>query len=612
MNKNLRFTLSAATIAVAVMFSGCNDLTKEDTPSGETSHPGVSAEARTEVDSLFDKMTDNIETVTGENASMDLLMETEFQELAKDFEPHLSTGDIKANLGYAVAEMMALNKSTKLVALADSLDAYFSGFSSESPTSSDVTITRNSSNSERGTHIRGIASGLFAKRNKEQNISRSYQNNGVNGLATSLLAKTPEMMLSRSEVPSWPQFVTVSYIQDVIDNEITPRLTNVLNALEYIETAGDNNSATVIVDGDEVRIDVADVLILDASIRALRSSLNLFTAYNWDIYEPTKKDYSWIDTLMTLEDNYVRNDQRVYSLSDDTLITTYVYKADTAMCNYSYDLLKYNMERSDFCTIRKSNHEISYNDMKAIPVKLRKALDLLKANKESQENDLLKYSQIYDEMAGLEDELILEGLSHEFASNFNSPHSVVDFFEKLITEPYRFNENLSGIDVDITVDLGKFYTNPIQDLRDMLPLYAFEAKENSIVEGTGNSYSYGSSSWDGSLITSFGVYAYDNEEVVIDIPESEIISESTDESGYTYITLANGYRSTHSREIDEYLQPVYFTNDQGKKITFDEMEVMLEETGEVPYFKDYTFNGIFPDMTRAKWNAQLKNAIANW
>ncbi len=42
------------------------------------------------------------------------------------------------------------------------------------------------------------------------------------------------------------------------------------------------------------------------------------------------------------------------------------------------------------------------------------------------------------------------------------------------------------------------------------------------------------------------------------------------------------------------------------------MEVMLEETGEVPYFKDYTFNGIFPDMTRAKWNAQLKNAIANW
>lgn len=605
MKNRFRPLAGAALIATAVMITGCGNLSS-DKESTQTTY------SHQAVDSLFTELIYRSEEVVENELDYQATANLDFQSLANEFYKYSGQGDMKANIGFIVSEMMALNKSESLLKVADSLDAYFGGFGTSEPTVSDVTgpMNRAAAENERGDRLRGIASKLYANRRKDNLISSSYRENGINGMAISMMARTPEVVLARSENPSWPQFITVSYIQDIIDNEIVPRLGRVIAACERIEKESYNESVIINAMDESTEVDVADIFLLEASIRALRSSLLIFTSYEWDLYAPGTSNYTWIDKLVDLEDqSSVKNYQR-FTLRGDTLITTTYRPADRAIADYSYDLVKYNMERPGFCSLKQNNLGTAHNDLIAVAQKVKRAVAALKAENDSQEDDLLPVSELNNfegDMISMKDRLLREEFTEEFAANFANPTTFANFVERVLSGPYTFDQSFSVTNgnkarINFSVDLSKFFTNPIQDFRDYLPLYEFRNKADIIEEDEyvrePYSSSYGSSS----------IYIYNNYygEPIIDIPESMILSDNNND-WYREITLTREYFVEKYITVDEMFVPVYHLDHSGNRLTLEEVKTLIEEQHEIPYYEDYTVNGIFPGMSREKWNELLKN-----
>jgi hypothetical protein len=69
----------------------------------------------------------------------------------------------------------------------------------------------------------------------------------------------------------------------------------------------------------------------------------------------------------------------------------------------------------------------------------------------------------------------------------------------------------------------------------------------------------------------------------------------------TYYYISQPIR--HSVTIDSTysIEPIRLVDDNGKQITYDEIDDLIDNKSFFPYFKDYTINGLFPDMTRQKW-----------
>ncbi len=605
MNTKCRFLINAACIASVVMLSSCNDLTKSS--EDDKKDPDVVVEYnQASVDSLFSELVDRVETAVENEIDYNLTAELDFKSLASEFLKYSEQGDMKANMGYIVSEMMSLNKSQSLLKVADSLDVFFDNMYGEETVDGGATVTRSGEVSERGggERIRGIASKLFANREKSDLISRSYSENGINGMATTLLARSPEVILSRAENPSWPTFITVSYIQDIIDNEISPRLANVIKACERMEEKSYGKSLTITVQGETVEIDIADIFLLEASVRTLRSSLNIFTSYEWDVYAPGTTDYSWIKKLEDLGDN-AASGYSEYTLKGDTLVCTRYDSEYTDLTDYAYDIFKYNMERSGFLSLKRNNLNSAYSDLLEVPKKLRKAIIALENETDSKENDLIKMADLTSfegDMVNIEQELLDNGYSNGFAANFATPKTLADFAEKILTGPFQFSESFNGTDgpvsVDVTVDLSKFFTDPIQDFRAYLPLHKFRDKAD-IHEVHSNVYVH-----DYSSSNRFEVYNYYyNDEPVVNIPSHKIETDTVDAYGYRTITLKEPF--SVFKDVYQYVSaiPYDFTDENGNIITYDVMDELIWEKNEIPYFKDYTLNGIFPGMTREKWNS---------
>lgn len=597
--KHLR---TAAAVAVSVMLMSCGDMADDEAVKAEQA-----------VDSLFTTLMERMELAVQNDVDYNATAALDFESLANDFSNYVADGDMKANVGYIVAEMMSLNKSESLIKLADSLDSYFS-----STTYDEVTVVEpagrsagNAPKVNRRERIRGIASQLFSPVAKNDFVANAYKKEGVNGMSAALLSRAPEIALSRSETPSWPSFITISYIQDIVDTEITPRLGRVIEALERIEQKSSNESLIVSIEQETFEIDVADIYMLEASVRALRSTLNMVTAYNLDVYAPGTSDYSWIDDF-TLDNVYSSSDNYTVSLVNDTLYNTYDYTQDvnTENLEYTFDLFKYNMERSDFCTIRKENHAIAYADLLEVPKKIDAALVALEQETDSQEDDVIKQIDLQNldaDLVNVQAMLEEEGFSADFAENFASPRKMVAFIESILSGPYKFNQTLNVYDelgevtgqatVDLTVDISKFYTNPIEDLRDLLPLHQMRTKENCIET---KYFDYYENMYSSNIITKEMGVTYD-------IPESKIESIDVDPYwGDTIITLKEPYVTNIYRDKIKTVVTYDLVDGNGAVMSSEDVETMLFDNGEIPYFDDYTINGIFPDMTRDKWNSLIE------
>jgi hypothetical protein len=207
-----------------------------------------------------------------------------------------------------------------------------------------------------------------------------------------------------------------------------------------------------------------------------------------------------------------------------------------------------------------------------------------------------------EEMSSFSKDMMEEGFTPSFASKFQSPEALMDFISLVLAGPYNFSENIDDKQITITVDLSKFFTNPANSLKDYWPKYRLPSESEKYVSYT---YNTSVSSW---ASKSFDFYKDSHDSVQIDIPLSLIDSIDKPLNSYSSTTyyLKNNYNYSLTKDSTRTIAPIIYLDDNGASINFYEMiyqDVTKQTLPKVfPYFNDYTFKGIFPNMkTRQNW-----------
>jgi len=227
-------------------------------------------------------------------------------------------------------------------------------------------------------------------------------------------------------IPSFMKFVTdtipaISDIQQIIDDIIIPVINYVLGRFEFIQTypdfqfyitpgMGEGVDTNIVI--DSIEIDVGDIYVADAGLRTIRGILMVLTAYNFDV-------------------NY---DSLLNPATDTTYIRTlidgnnpfFTLKADGA--------------------IRMSN---SRGDLLTAIEKVRSGVTSIQAETDDQDDDLIP------KMPQNEYEAFMSGL---------------DTATIVLTVPYTVTAyDTAGLEMPITIDVKRFFLNPIDDWKAKLP-----------------------------------------------------------------------------------------------------------------------------------------------
>jgi hypothetical protein len=245
-----------------------------------------------------------------------------------------------------------------------------------------------------------------------------------------------------------------------------------------------------------------------------------------------------------------------------------------------------------------------------VPEKIKSGLDAIKAEEDDQENDLLKVSMVDDangDMVDLKSELMEEGLSEDFADNFSSLENIMDFISEILSGPYSFEETIDEKQVSITIDLSSFFTNPVEDLRTLLPYHTWTNKDEwlqpDVYSWEEDHYGYmimhNGENEDPDTLYYFDVY--DDEDVVVNFDESFVDSIVTTEWGSKQYYISQPINYHVYIDSSYYFDGLRLTNEDGDIIDNETIDEQIENGTFFPYFKDYTLNGMFPEMTREKW-----------
>ncbi|MBN1578502.1 MAG: carboxypeptidase regulatory-like domain-containing protein [Chitinispirillaceae bacterium] len=529
---------------------------------------------------LFVERIQSIENLEGP----DELKSIDFISLRNGFEAILEINDtrIKSNIGYMLSALASLNTNPKIWKIADSLDAYFDAL--------DEDLESGSASSE-GPLL----------------MKRAMKRGGIATLGKALAAKTPELLLAAAQKPSFPKFLTIGYIQNLIESDLIPVIGPILEAAERIEALGDA-SMLVTVDGDEYEIDKGEIYLFDAYMNLMQASMYMLCVYDMDLFTaPDRQDYSWIDSLV----NNDGGSKRMYTLSGDTLYEISSWQGEKEEILTMVSLLHYNIEqRGSFMTIRRPYHSAAFNSLKAIPAKIKAGLAAIKAETDDQENDLMKLSDVNSaegDMLDFSGDLRDEGFSASFAENFSSIDKLMDFITSLLNGPYTFNETIDGTHITATVDLPAWFNDPVTDLRTLLPKYVWTNEAEWVKADT---FSWSSSSYNrrvvynaaaGSYDTLYYIYVYDEEGVEMKINPSLIDSIGTTEWGETIYYIGTPIRYRVSIDSSYYFDALRLTDETGAVMGNETIDELVENRMFFPYFDDYTFHGLFPGMTRGKW-----------
>ena len=137
--------------------------------------------------------------------------------------------------------------------------------------------------------------------------------------------------------------------------------------------------------------------------------------------------------------------------------------------------------------------------------------------------------------------------------------------------------NLTGD--DITIDFGKFFTDPVQDWQPLLPYHRWLADEGDYL-----GYSVDGPSW-----------------------------QNHDDSQPVVLTTATG-DEVELMGIDTIYEMTVYLNLEDSPVEYLDgpdgggAQVIDPQT-ELPYLPDYTFDDLFPTMTRARWEPSWRNLV---
>ena len=546
------------------------------------------------IDSLFDLLTKRVESLEDAETPDDVF-NTDFISIRNGFATAVSRQpeNAKANVGFIVSSICAVNTSANIKKAIDSIQAYIEAVDNYYDSYNNEWILykkRSNANAKRKLPGNNQQIPLKKAEIKKPLISNVFNRKGIEGVGVVLLAESPKIIAAQSEKPSFPSFLTVSFIQKTVEEDIIPRLNDVISACNRLTQ--NEMSLVMTAFGETFELDKGDILLFEAGIRLVRAGLGLFTTYNMDIQ--TTDGSSIINLLDDVDDEDA--DKYIYRLQNDTLICLWVFNEEKYTSKIT-DVVQHNLKRPDFLKIRRANHEWVYNDLKMVPQLIKASIHSMKAETDQQDDDLIPAGEIFNldaDMADISMEMVEEGLSPSLAAKFSSPEALMDFVIELLTKEYTFSETIDGYDITMTVDLSKWFTNPVSDLKTLFPKYRLSQAHDRLISYSDKSYGNG------------GVnYFWADPEDIIDIPESMIASKYLT-SGQYYVTLKENFSVILWIDSAITCVPFYLIDDSGKDLPIwninydmDYIQILREC---FPYFNDYTFNGFFPRMTtRNSW-----------
>ncbi len=562
------------------------DLPTDIDPTANTSDDGI--------DSMFNLLITRVREFENVEAPSDFYT-LDFTSLKQGFGAAVknSPNHVKANVGFIVASVLSVNGNKDLQKMIDSIEAYINDMDAyyENETFSSPAVAKKKA----AKKTIAVNPGL---------LSKTFAGHGLLSAGQMLFAETPKVLMAQTSRPSFPRFLTMSYIQNMVETGVIPLLNEVIAATQRLR-ALDAMSLAVTIDDETAEIDAGDIMIFEAIIRSARAGFTMMCIYDYDLYSPDgSNDMRWIDDYIEDIDNMEYSSQITYSLNNDTLYETY-YTDMTEATSKIMETYRYNISRSKFLSIRRNFHTAAYNDLKEIPVLIKSGLTSIKNEKDPQDDDLIPSADIFDlssDMGDLTQEMLEAGFSSEFAGKFQSPEALMDFISLMLTQPYTFDETIDGIHLELTVDISKFFTNPATSLKEYWPKYKVLTGNDQYVTYEGYNYV---DEWPSSQ---FYVHEDDYDVVTVTIPESLIdsIAAPSYTGGPKMYILKDEYSCTKTVDSIRMAVPYQMVDDDGNPINIYELmsnEFTTQTLSEIfPYFNDYTFKGIFPEMkTRQTW-----------
>ncbi|MFW5960127.1 MAG: hypothetical protein ACOCSE_03285, partial [Chitinivibrionales bacterium] len=338
------------------------DITQNDDPSNlpedidETANTTESG-----IDSMFSLLLKRVEKIDSTESAQDFYG-IEFESLRQGFGAAVvnNSSHIKANFGFIVSSMLSLNSNTSIQKVIDSIgtyindadEYYYDDYTEYSETTSEPeTVAKTRATDP----VSSLSSGL---------LNEAYNSSGINGVGKILFAESPKIMLAQANPPSFPRFLTVSYIQDILTNDVIPRLNEVLAAARRLTNLNTMSLPVTLYD-ETTEIDKGDLYIFEGGVRLTRAMLSFLCIYDYDLHSPEGyKDMRWIEDLMEQSSNTEYSYKEIYRLSGDTLYYIWVYD-DRDITGELSDVMAYNLNRDGFLEMKNSYFQSIYSDLKA-------------------------------------------------------------------------------------------------------------------------------------------------------------------------------------------------------------------------------------------------------
>lgn len=381
-----------------------------------------------------------------------------------------------------------------------------------------------------------------------------------------LLGKSPFLALKTTTMVRGGE-LSIQRIQEAIDNCVLPQLNSSLSYLENAISLADSN-AIIIDTGEEfMEIDCGEVYAFEAGVKLLEAAFEIINAYDlemvgedgshdwfeeimsdyeppypcyWDTYPYTAYDYSYNNYTNELDVHLFDMSSGWYSDEYSEMIL------ERTFC--------YNLQNnSSFGRLRSGYLNKAQNDILDAIAAIDAGIQYIENENDNQSNDIIKLSYIED----LEDQIDDHDDNPEFMQDWHSISDGITWLENLVSGSVELTAN----EETFTVDLDAFFSGAIDDIKDYLPYYHWNDLNDNWMELV-NDYYYHSSS-----------------------------------SHYQFFDAYGNYQEYNSLNgINKYYD--YYRYDSG--YSTDEIGNGLEND-EDPYLPDYSFNGIFPGMTRYKF-----------
>jgi hypothetical protein len=546
--KRLILTLGFA--GLVLLLSHCSDDTVEP-PVPEPLTPEELARADSISDAWFSTLYDTLQTLS--SYSPDDLRNIRFDSIREGLEKALAieNGNELGNLGLALIELLEVNYSEDMWGFVDSLESWVDGDSINIP----VPPLPN-----------------FNTNRHRTLIGNQFQ----------LMVEMP--MLTVARVTAAPDNISFSTVQDIIAEDIIPRLTNAIDHMNAVEQHADME-LRLCYDHDSftecLRFDLGELKVFSAGLFALRSAMYSAIAYDVDFLGPDGT-YGWFAdyTDAMYGDHwawYMCYRYNVIELGaiDDLELTWYdtdtKYRAtaDSILVSVAH----YNVEtRTDFLGLRNGGTPLrnAHADMLTAFTRLEQAAAFIRdpGRGETEEN-VIKLGDLTDFDTNLQSDPDLPN----FMSGWTRLEDVIAFGEEFLGGPYTFTELIGPGNTQYSwrIDISRLFLSPVSDWNTLLPYHTWNLPAGDwIVPVTLDSGNYDN----GGNFIEFGDYDQD----------------------CVHIRLENIGR-------------VYYESIGWSFNTADIFSLLdgpggnpIDPSVEFPYFPDYSFNGLFPDMTgHADW-----------